>query len=246
MADFRKLGIAGDYFLEFDLRVLPRRGDEYKVPGARLWGSRNEQGPVSRVEIPGVSGGLPQRFLVQNGPKGAIWTLPRGENSSTDPVVLDPSALFVPLAETDITPFDLQMPFLFWDDFVFEGVAPAARRPAHVFLMYPPEEIAAQRPDLFGVRVYLDTQFGALVQAEQIGADEKILKTIAVLDLKKVDEQWLPKTIDVRDETTRRKTQFIITGAALRLDFAPALFDPSFLTQAVTPPPPSRVRRLSP
>ena len=47
---FRQQGIAGDYYLEFELRVLPRRGDEQVLPG-RLWGSRNAAGPISRVSV---------------------------------------------------------------------------------------------------------------------------------------------------------------------------------------------------
>lgn len=246
MVEFRKLSLAGDSYLEFELHVLPRRAEGRKVPGARLWASRNEQGPISRVEIPGVNGGAPQRLLVQNGPAGAVWTTAKTGAVSADPVVLDPGALFVPLAETNITAFDLQMPFLYWNDFVFEGVAPVRGRPAHVFLMYPPDEIAARKPDLFGVRVYLDTQFGALVQAQQIGADDKPIKSITILDLKKVDDQYLPKLIDVRDDLTRDKTQFVVTGAALGLDFSAALFDPAFLAEPVTPPPASRVRRVGP
>ena len=117
-------------------------------------------------------------------------------------------------------------------------------RPSHVFLLYPPDDIAALRPDLAGVRVYLDTQFGALVQSQLIGADERVLKTLSVLDLKKIDDQWMVKTIDLRDEVTRDKTQFVITGAALGLDFSAVLFEADSLAAPVTPPPAERVRRL--
>src|SRR5690606_33578179 len=115
-------------------------------------------------------------------------------------------------------------------------------RPAHVFLLYPTDAIAAQRPDLAGVRVFLDTQFGALVQFQQIGEEEKVLKSMTVLDLKKVDDQWMVKTIDIRDEATRNKTQFAVTSAALGLDFSGVLFEPSSLSRAINPPPANRLR----
>lgn len=242
LEDFRLKGIAGDYYLEFTLRVLPRRGDERLVPG-RMWGGRNDQGPVSRVILqPGVIG-TERRLLVQNGPKSAVWAW-SGAEAQVSP--LGSAALFMPLAGTDLTAFDLQMPFIYWNDFVFEGVAPVRGRPAHVFLLYPPADIATQRPELAGVRVYLDTQFGALVQARQIGEGDRILKTITVLDLKKVDDQWIVKTIDVRDEKTRNKTQFAITGAALGLDFSGGLFEPAALPDTITPPAASRVRQIGP
>jgi hypothetical protein len=241
--DFRKQGIAGDYFLEFELRVLPRRGDTRVVTGGMLWGGRNASGPISRVELPAAADTPARRLLVQNGQQSSVWQT-TGTNGA--PAVAGTAALFTPLAGTGLTAFDLQMPFLFWDDYVFEGLAPVRGRPAHVFLLYPPDEIAAQRPDLAGVRVYLDTQFGALVQAEQIGADERVLKSMAVLDLKKVDGQWMVKTVDLRDETTRDKTQFVVTGAALGLDFSPVLFSPEALSRNIAPPDSSRIRKLGP
>jgi hypothetical protein len=245
LEEFRELGLAGDYYLEFDLRVLPRRGDTRVVTGGRLWGSRNDQGPVSRIELPVVEGASVRRLVVQNGPNGKIWVAP--DNAVLEaPGALDPKALFEPLSGTGLTAFDLQMPYLYWSDFVFEGLAPVRGRPAHVFLMYPPDAIAALKPELAGVRVFLDTQFGALVQSQQIGAEERVLKTLSVLDLKKIDDQWMVKTIDVRDETTRDKTQFMVTGAALGLDFSAMLFEPASLSETITPPPSSRIRRLGP
>lgn len=245
LENFRIQGISGDYYLEFELHVLPRRGDSRVVSGGRLWGGRNEIGPVSRVELPAVEGASSRRLLVQNGTTGSVW-IAGSAATNTLPGALDQSALFAPLAGTDLTAFELQMPFLYWNDFVFEGLAPVRGRPAHVFLVYPPADIVALKPELTGVRVYLDTQFGALVQAEQIGTEARVLKSITVLDLKKVDYQWMVKTIDLRDEATRNKTQFVVTGAALGLDFAGGLFDPTTLGSAVTPPPAERIHRLTP
>ena len=240
LEEFRRKGISGDYYLEFSLRVLPRRGDERVVQG-RMWGGRNDQGPVSRVILqPGVTG-AERRLLVQNGPQSVLWAWP---DAGGQVAPLGAAALFAPLADTDLTAFDLQMPFIYWNDFVFEGVEPVRGRPAHVFLLYPPAAISAQKPDLAGVRVYLDTQFGALVQAAQIGTENQTLKSITVLDLKKVDDQWIVKTIEVRDEKTRNKTQFAITGAALNLDFSGGLFEPAALSDAISPPAASRIRRM--
>ena len=240
LEDFRGKGIAGDYYLEFLLRVLPRRGDERVVPGI-MWGSRNDRGPVSRVILrPGVAG-AERRLLVQNGPQSAVWSWPDAAGQVSP---LGSPAMFDPLADTDLTAFDLQMPFIYWNDFVFEGVEPVRGRPAHVFLLYPPADIALIKPELSGVRVYLDTQFGALVQAEQIGDSNQVLKSISVLDLKKVDDQWIVKTIEVRDEKTRNKTQFTITGAALNLAFSSGLFEPGALPDNISAPASPRIRQI--
>lgn len=240
---FRGLGIAGDYYLEFDLRVMPRRGEDYVVPG-RLWGGRNALGPISRVVLLPVEAGREERLLVQSGPQSRLWSW--NEEKPEEIAAKDSAGLFVPLAGTQLTPFDLQMPFLYWDDFIYEGIVRLRGRPADTFLLYPPPEIAAQRPELTGVRVYLDSQYDALVQAEEIGPEGRSLKAIAVLELQKIDNQWIVKTIDLRDEVTRDKTRFSVTGAALALDFTGGLLEPSSLRESVSPPASDRLRRIAP
>jgi hypothetical protein len=81
------------------------------------------------------------------------------------------------------------------------------------------------------------------MQAVVLDANERPRRTMTVLDLKKVGDQWIVKSIDLRDERTRDKTRFRVTGVALDLDFSPALFDPEFLDTAITPPP--RIERIN-
>ena len=249
IAAFRQMGLAaGDFYLEFDLHVLPRRGPE-RVQHGQIWGSRNDQGAVSRVVLKDETGGE-RRLLVQNGPQPAIWSWQTGAATAQR---LGLAEQFLPLAETDLTPFDLQMPFLFWNDFTFEGVARLRGRPAHRFLFLPPPDVAAAHPALTGVRVSLDTQFHALVDTELIGEGGRVLKSVSLLEVKKVQEQseskkgqdqWIVKTIDLRDETTRNKTRFAVTGAALGLNLAPALFDPATLADSVQPPDAEQIVRF--
>lgn len=241
--DFRQRSLPSDLYFQFEFRVLPRRG-EGKTVAARLWIGRNEKGPIWRMELNPADPTAQLRLLVQNGPQSALWSWHPGAITTVKPLGLE--ALFERLADTDFTAFDLQMPFLYWNDFVFEGVARIRGRPTHVFLMYPPAEITALYPQLTGVRVYLDTQFNVLVQAEQIGADNAVLKSITILDLKKVDEQWIFKSIDVRDEQTRNKTRFAVTHVAARMDFPPRLFEPAVLAEPIQPPPDSRLHSVGP
>ncbi len=224
LADFRRLGLAGDYALDFTLRAMPRRGEERTVSG-RMYGTRNEIGPMTLVEFPPGTPGA-RRVLVQNGPQSGVWTVPA---DGAEAVAVGPEQLFTPLAGTDLTAFDLQMPFLFWDDCVFEGVVSVRGRPAHRFLAYPPSAVAAARPALTGVRFYLDTQFLALVQAEELGPDQTAVKTISVLDLKRTQDQWIVRSIDLRDEATRNKTRFHLEGAALNLQLPRIVFSPAHL-----------------
>jgi hypothetical protein len=229
---FRGLSIAGEYYLEFELQVRPRRGNEQVFKG-RLWGGRNAAGPITRVVLQGADGTV-RRLLIQNGPAPKVWQWQSGQARVTAGTL---AGLFKPLLpETDLTLFDLQMPYLYWNDFVFEGVSKIRGRPAHSFLLYPPDDIAARYPELHGVRVELDTQFHALVQSELIGPDNVPCKSLSVLDLKQVGDQWMVKTIDLRNEATRNKTRFEVTQAALNLDLSPEVFAPDTLDEVLAAP----------
>lgn len=237
LREMRAAGPDGDYYLEFELRVLPRRGgDERRVPG-RLWGGRTAEGPVTRMSLAAPAGkaGAEARVLVQGGPRPAAWQWPAADGSPA--IAVDEGALFAPLAGTDLSAFDLQMPFLYWSDFVYEGKTRLLDRPADTFLLYPPASLAARRPDLAAMRVYLDPQYHALVQAEQLGENERVLKSMRVVELKKIGEQWMVKSVELRDEKTRNKTRFVVTAAALGRDFASGIFDPGSLALTLNPPP---------
>jgi hypothetical protein len=230
LAEFQRSGIAGDYWLEFELRVLPRRGQERVIPGVLL-GTRGPDGPVSLVNVAG------ERWLIASGPRPEAWRTTGGTPATAPPAEA--------LAGTGITVFDLQMPFLYWRDFVYEGKAVIRGRPAHSFILRPPAGDPAAAPaGLTGVRVLLDVEFQALVQAEELGPDNTVLKTIALLELKKSGEQWLVKTIDVRDTRTRDKTRFTVRAAALGLAWPRGTFSPGSLDAALPPVPPERITRF--
>lgn len=244
----RQLGIVGNYFFEFQLRVMPRRGEERLITG-RLWGSRNQTGAVTRVALtlPGSSAGAAnaseRRLLIQNGRASAVW---RWDTGGTVQMIGVASPFEPVIPSTELTAFDLQMPFIYWDNFTYEGLTRFRGRPAHVLVMRPPADFAAKYPTLTGVRVFLDTQFNALVQTELLGANNAVLKTLSLVDLKKIGEQWIPKTFDVRDETSRNKTRFDVVAAGLDLDFSRTLFEPAQLAEDIHAPAESRLARLAP
>lgn len=228
LGEFRSLGIAGDYALDFNLRVMPRRGPERSING-RMLGARDDGGTATRVRFDEAAPGQPRALLVRNGANSGIWTL---DGAGGEARKLAEAEMFMPIAGTELTAFDLQMPFLQWPDAVYEGVARLRGRPAHQFIAYPPPAVAAARPELTGVRFHLDAQFNGLVQAELIGDSGKPLKTITVLELKKSQEQWVVKTVDLRDDRTRDKTRFRVTAAALGLQLPLVIFQPAHLSLA--------------
>jgi hypothetical protein len=235
---FRNSGIPGEYFLEFELRSLPRRGEGPTFKG-RWWGSRNELGAVTRIELTDAAGAA-HRFILQNGERPAVWRLNNGR-----PVQVGIADLMTPLIPgIEISAFDLQMPYLYWPGTSVERITRVLGRPAHAFVFPAPLEFKAKYPDISAARAYLDTQFNVPMQSEIIGRNGRVTKTWAVLSLKTVDKQTLPKSVDYRNESTRDKTRLQITGAALNLELPDTLFQPAGLGQAAASPPRDRIVRV--
>lgn len=244
LEEFRKSGIPGAYFLEFELHALPRRGATVVYRG-RFWGSRNDDGAINRVELVDGAGKI-HRLLVQNGVRPAVWRL-AGEQ--VEPIGV--AASFQPaIPGVEITAFDLQMPFLYWPEATYEKIARIRGRPAHAYLFRAPAAFLAQHPNVTAARGYLDTQYLALMQTDLIGPKNTVVKTTTLMDLKKIvdpqtgADQWIPKSFDVRNEETRDKTRFLITGVALKQQFPAAVFQPASLAENIASPAPGRIVRL--
>ncbi len=241
---FRSHGLyPGQHYLEFNLTILPRRGDERTIAG-RLWGTHDDQGNLTRIVLASGVAGQETRLLVRVGPTSAAWSFVPGQSTAVQP--LGAAALFQPLAGSDVTAFDLEMPFLYWNDFVFEGVSKVRGRPANVFLMKPSAGAIPAAEKLTGVRVYLDTEYSAVVEFQEIDAEDQAIKTVSTLDLKKVDDQWIVKSIDYRVEATHNKSRFTVTAAAENQEFSPALFEPAVLAEPIQPPAPSAITKIAP
>lgn len=237
---FRNSGIPGEYYLEFELRGLPRRGEGETFKG-RWWGSRNDQGVVTRIELTDASGGS-HRLLLQNGEHAKVWTLANGK--PTEVGLAEITAPLVPGVE--VSAFDLQMPYLYWPGATVEKITRVLGRPSHAFLFPAPPAFRSEHADISGARAYLDTQFNVPMQTEVLGRNGKVIKTLALLSLKTVDRQMLPKAADYRNEVTRDKTRLQVTAAALNLKLPASVFQPASLGQPASPPAADRIVHIEP
>ena len=236
---FRSSGPTGDYFVEFELHFFPRRGEGAVFKG-QLWSSRNDQGAVSRVQLKDAAGRT-FRWLLQNGSPAAVWRLADGQA-----LPLPAGELLTPLIPgINLSAFDLLMPYLYWPSFELTRIDRVRGRPAHTFVFSPPATFARAHPEVALVRAYLDTQFNVLMQAERLDAGGRILTSFSLGELKKVGEQWMLKSIDLRNESTRDKTRFLVTAAGLSLEFSAGLFEPARLSDDVAPPPANRLVRFT-
>ncbi|MBL9199189.1 MAG: hypothetical protein JNL39_01730 [Opitutaceae bacterium] len=241
ITQFRTSGIAGDYYLEFELRDLPRRRAETPVLRGRWWGSRNDRGALGRIEITDASGAV-HRLVLQNGDGAAAWRA-----AGAGPARLDAGALLAPLVPgAEVTTFDVLMPFLFWPAPRIDRIVRKLGRPTYEFVFAPPPGYVAAGVDLGAVRAYFDTKFNAPLEIETLGAAGRVVRTFAVLSLQAVGRQTLPKAIDYRNEVTRDKTRLQLTAAALDLALPTAIFDPATLMQPAGAPEAGRLVRIEP
>lgn len=223
---FRSKAIPAPYFLEFTLRTYGKGRPDLRLNG-RMYGGLNRNGPVSLLEIDDDGQSTQSsRYLIQNGPVPVVW---RSGTATIEPELLVGEALSAPLYQTDVTPFDLQLPYLFWQDFVYEGLTRFRGRPTDVFILYPPLDERDLYPEISGVRLYLDSQFDAMMQAEILDVEMAVAKQINLLEIRKIDDAWMAKTIDVK-MPDGNKTRFQITAARMNCDWDGMLFQPDSLS----------------
>ncbi|AWI09786.1 hypothetical protein [Ereboglobus luteus] len=241
----RTSAIDGDFYFEFQLILRPKGTSTRTIIPGRMWGSRNERGPVTRITLRPGSQNDERDLLVQSGPQSAVWTYSRNNNTnggqagsaSSAAARLDPSAMFEPLAGTDLSAFELQMPFIHWNDHTYEGLRSGNFRVTHAFLMRPPAEIANARPDLTGVRLYYDEGYRTITVFEILGPGGAVKKTMRLKDFHKVSDMFFLRKAELRNETTGNGTDFNVLLTGVKLDLPRDIFSPEKLSVSVEPPP---------
>ena len=239
---FRRLGVAGEYRLNFRLEIRPRKEKTSTVAGLLL-GTQTAFGPLTRVDIAlqpaevDQSGALVpakvKRLLLQNGIFANALEANSWESEEEAGRLIESAAFFQKIAGSDFTVFDLLMPFSFWQEFKYEGRTTMRSRPTHVFTLYPPGEDEALQERISRVRIYLDEEFNALNRVEIYDAEEELSKMITVIAFKIVDGQGVLSQVDVRNEETRDKTRFRVSDAAIGVEIPDWVFEPQGLNRNV-------------
>lgn len=232
LAAFRRQRLDGDFCFEFELAHKPRRGRTISYAGI-MWGSWNETGPITRFR---VSSTLPKdggsvnssegvELIIQNGVTPQAWIR---QNDRSDFTLIEGEALFEPIMPGLLySPFDLQMPFVYWKDFTYEGpTLVGVTRVAQQFLMQPPVTSACAERGISGVRVGLDDTYNALWRVEVMNAEGEVSSRFAVESFKKVQEQYIVKRITLKDYTSRDRTTFEVKAAAVGISLNRDLFCP--------------------
>jgi hypothetical protein len=230
MASFRAQRLEGDFCFKFQLEQKPRRGRTIRYNGI-MYGSWNDRGPVSRFKLFPEQIGKdvpvdhsPIEMIVQNGIAPEVWI----RREASDPFTLiEGNALFEPVFDGVLyTPFDLQMPFVFWEDYIYEGPSRVLSRIGQRFLMQPPEGSLANQDGITAVRIALDDAYYALLQVEVMEGADTPRSSFTVRGLKKVQGQYIVKTIQLKNLQSKDATDFKVKAASVGLVFDAAVFDP--------------------
>ena len=228
LADFRAATLPGVYAMRFSLTRRTDSGLDAETSGV-LWGHMPPEGAAWRIVV--NDGFDASHWLMRGGDTAGIW---RWESELPDEAasvgwadLTDPLA-----AEAELIPgwnvraFDLQLPFIRWADTEYEGSLRVRGRPAHAFLFFPPEE-DPRFAAITAIRVTLDEDFLALLEADVINQDGAVARTLKMASFKEIDDQWLVTRIDILDrlagERIRWRLEAVDLAARLpETGFAPA------------------------
>ncbi len=225
LADFRNQRLIGDFCFRFELEHLPRRGATVRYYGT-MWGSWNEQGPVTRIALQRhteAEDELPLELILQNGPNAQAWLR---EDHSGRFVPIAGAALFEPLLPGVVyAPFDFLMPFLYWSDYRYEGAKRVRSRVARDFILSPGS--TSEIPDwLEAVRIGIDDTYNALLTIDVLETAGAKRSSFTVESFKQVQGQWIVKRIVMKDWETKDRTRFKVLSASVGLHLNEAAFSP--------------------
>jgi len=217
------------YSLQFQLRHMPRRGNETVKTGI-LYGPFLGCG-VSRLSVVRDSQKNNfSNFLLKNGEDPKFWNVTSNE---LQPILISPEESLAPLVQgMNQTAFDLLMPFVFWNG-EYKNSGKVAGRPAHIFSFTCPPWITKVKPHWQNITLALDDAYDAPLRVEILGKSQIAERTLILRKFKKVGNRWIVKEIDCHDRKSRSVTRMTVTSAALGLDLDQTLFLPENLVQPI-------------
>lgn len=155
-------------------------------------------------------------------PTGAPDSKQESASTRTPPQLLTGALLEQPLLKgISLTPFDLLVPYFYWNRYEYRGPEQVKARPTQSFRLFNPHSDSK----IDTVEVELDDEFRAILKASYLGADNKPLKSMELIAFKKTGDTYIPKTLDYRETVERgNKTRIDILAAAMDVELPPALF----------------------
>jgi len=136
-----------------------------------------------------------------------------------DPLVAAPMPdLSATIQDTEISWLDLTLSYLWWEDGSVVDADTVRGRDCYVVqLRVPPDEASYKGV----VRLWIDCEYRLLLQAELYDNAGKPVRRLSVKSFKQINEQWMVKDIEVRNEVTRSFTTmriYRVEGAGVNSD----------------------------
>jgi len=205
----------GDTVLRATLIHYPRSGRPVEWR-AVIWIRWKEGRPIYRIvaqpeaEAAGGSSGI--AYLIDSTRK-SLWRWRQGDEAVER--LADGSWNQPMFPGLHLSAFDLVGGFLFLNPVVDLGSARLKGRPARLYEFPAPadgfdEEVAYYR-------VGLDERFHAPLLAEALGPDGDVLRSLEVLNLRQIGEDWMIRATDFHDHRQRERVRLRVDAAALRV-----------------------------
>jgi hypothetical protein len=136
---------------------------------------------------------------------------PRIDYATGDPPVASPApGLFQRVQDTDICWADLTLSFLWWRPDRMAGTEEVKGRACYVLDVLPPDPPAASARGYARVRLWIDAKFRLLMQAQGYDAEQRVVRRLWVKSLKKINERWMVKDMEVESVPAVRRTRIRI------------------------------------
>ncbi|MDR1366740.1 MAG: outer membrane lipoprotein-sorting protein [Puniceicoccales bacterium] len=152
-----------------------------------------------------------QVFLSFGPPNGEIFCSdPSKKITPNDPVQSDHLLCFS----------DILMLFLEWDSYEYLHPERVQGRNTHIFRFKTTGQV---------VEIAYDPVYGIILQVKYFDEKGKLLRIFNLLDLKKVQDTWFIKSIEVRDVPSNVTTQLMVKEVALEQPIPTDIFDKNAL-----------------
>ena len=228
-AEFSATRPAADYCFAFTLEHKPRKG-ESRVYEGLIWGTAGDIAQANtRISLMDRATNEPAEFLILgNSGKPEIYRFKGGKTQK-----LESSQWLAPLMDGLIySPFDILMPFKTWPASYF-GPGRVARA-VHFYDLKAPENFSGA--DVSKIRVALSREFNAPFQTEFFDKNGDVSRVLSLGSVKKFDEKWIVKELEMFDKNSRDKDSIKIVSAKFLKEFPAGIFEVESLSKTFEAP----------
>jgi hypothetical protein len=172
--------------------------------------------PISaRYLISGDAGAKREQLTVTRSAQGSVQFLYAVGDSLRPAPMPDLSAL---IQDTEISWLDLTLSYLWWEDGSIVDADTVKGRNCYIVQLRVPAAEASYRGV---VKLWIDCEYRLLLQATLYDDSGKPVRSLSVKSFKQINDQWMVKDIEVRNEVTRNFTTmriYEVKGAGIKED----------------------------